>query len=469
VTDPRDHIDEWLRTEVTPLSPPTGTLDRIRRRARQRKIRQVLVASAGCAVVLAGAVAGPQLLSGSQSGGREPSLAGGQRSITARQQTGASESAGAPGPQGSGSPQVQVQQRTRLSTTTSGTAPPPHFRPTSVTFVGNGQGGVVGAVIGQAGPPCANPGDCTSLAGTSNYGRSWYGVSAPVAPGPDQASGVSQLRFANLHDGWAYGPALYETTGGGWPWSPVDTEGQVVTALEASGQTAFAVFATCAASAAGYAADCTSFALYSGAAGSTSWSPVAVPAGYQHMSDGQPSSAALVVSAGTGYLLTPSGTVLAGPLPGGAWTVAGSAPCKPGAAQPVSGIPRDAQLAANQGQLLLTCAGQPGGTTALYTSAGGSGWQLAGTVPGPATVTGLASAVSGQVVLATTAGMSYSADDGATWHSANIGGPVPAGGFSYVGMTSATLGVAVPADPTVGAVYVTRDGGQTWSKSPITS
>ena len=94
---------------------------------------------------------------------------------------------------------------------------------------------LVGAVIGQAGPPCVNPGDCTSLAGTSNYGLSWYGVSAPVAPGPDQASGVSQLRFANLHDGWAYGPALYETTGGGWPWGPVGTGGQVVTALEASG------------------------------------------------------------------------------------------------------------------------------------------------------------------------------------------------------------------------------------------
>lgn len=468
MTDPRDKVDDWLRTEVTPLSPPPGALDRIRHRARQRKIRQVVVASAGCAVVLGAAIAAPQLAAGHRSGGGNPALAGGQASVTTNPQNGASASAGTPGPEGSGSPQVQLQQRTRLSTTTSGTAPPAHFRPTSVTFVGNGQGGVVGAVIGQAGPPCANTGDCTSLAGTSNYGQSWYGVSAPVAPGPDQATGVSQLRFANLHDGWAYGPALYETTGGGWPWSPVGTGGQVVTALEASGQTAFAVFATCAASTTGYAADCTSFTLYSGAAGSTTWSPVAVPAGYQHMSAGQPSSAALVVSAGTGYLLTPSGTVLAGPVPGGAWTVAGAAPCKPGAAQPMSGVPQNAQLAANQGQLLLTCGNQPGGATALYTSAGGSSWQLAGTVPGPGPVTGLASAVSGQVVVATTTGIAYSADDGATWQSATIGGPVPAGGFSYVGMTSATLGVAVPADPTAGAIYVTRDGGHTWSKSPIT-
>jgi len=134
----------------------------------------------------------------------------------------------------------------------------------------------------------------------------------------------------------------------------------------------------------------------------------------------------------------------------------------------MSGTPQDAQLAVYHGQLLLSCAGQPGSPTALYTSAGGSSWQLAGTVPGPGSVTGLASAVSGQVVLATTAGISYSSDDGATWQSAAIAGQVPAGGFSYVGMTSAMLGVAVPADATVGAIYVTRDGGQTWSKSPIT-
>jgi len=465
MTDPRDQIDDWLRSDVTPLSPPPGALDRIRRRARQRKIRQVVVASAGCAVVLAAALVAPQLISGQRSAGENPPLAGGRPSVTAP--AGPSASAGTPGPEGSGSPQVQLQQRTRLSAGTSGTAPPEHFRPTSVTFVGDGQGGLVGAVVGQAGPPCANPGDCTSLAGTSNYGASWFGVSAPVAPGPDQATGVSQLRFANLHDGWAFGPALYETTGGGWPWSPVSTGGQQVTALEASGQTALAVFATCSASSAGYAADCTGFTLYAGTAGSTTWSPVTVPAGYQHMSASLPSSAALVISAGTGYLLTPSGTVLTGPVSGGAWGVAGVAPCKPGAAQSTTGVPANAQLAAYDGQLLMTCSSTAGGGAMLYTSAGGSSWQAAGAVPGPGMPTGLASADGTHVVVATTAGISYSADDGTTWRSATIAGAVPPGGFSYVGMTSATLGVAVPADPTVGAVYVTRDGGQTWSKSPI--
>jgi hypothetical protein len=465
--DPRDLIEDWVRSEVTSLSPPPGALNRIRRRARQRKMRQVVVASAGCAVLLAAGVAVPQLVSSHRSGGGSAQVAGGQRSVTTQPPAGASASAGTPGPEGSGSPEVQLQQRTRLSTTTSGTAPPAHFRPTSVTFVGNGQGGVVGAVIGQAGPPCANPSDCTSLAGTSNYGQSWYGVSAPVAPGPDQATGVSQLRFANMNDGWAYGPALYETSEGGWPWNPVDTGGQQATALEVSGQTAFAVFATCSASTAGYAADCTGFTLYSSAAGSTIWTPVSVPAGYQHMSAGLPSSAALVISAGMGYLLTPSGTLLTGPLPGGGWMVAGPAPCKPGPSQPASGVPEGAQLAAYQGQLLLTCSSQGGGAT-LYTSSGGTAWHQAGTVPVAGTPTALASAASGQVVLAATTGIVYSANDGGTWQSAKVSGPAPVGGFSYVGMTNSRQGVAVPADPGLGAVYVTQDGGQTWTRSPIT-
>jgi hypothetical protein len=464
VTDPRDEIDDWLRADVAPLSPPPGALGRIRRRARQRKVRQVVVASAGCAVVLAAAVTVPRALSGTQPAGAKHPVAGAQQSVTAPATSSAGTST--PAPEGSGSPQVQLQQRTQLSTSTSGTAPPPHFRPTSVTFVGNGQGGVVGAVIGQAGPPCATQ-YCTSLAGTSTYGASWYGVSAPVAPGPQAATGVSQLRFANLHDGWAYGPALYETVGGGWPWAQVQTGGQQVTALEASGQTALAVFATCSASPAGYATDCTGFTLYAGTAGSITWNPVAVPAGYQHMSAGQPSSAALVISAGTGYLLTPTGVVLTGPASGGSWTVAGQAPCAPGTTQPATGAPSGAQLAAYPGQLLLTCANQ-GGAATLYTSPDGATWHQAGTVPGPGMPTALASAASGQVVLATTTGIEYSTDEGVTWQSASISGAVPAGGFSYVGMTSGSLGVAVPSDPTVGALYVTQNGGQSWSKSPIT-
>jgi hypothetical protein len=466
VTDPRDQLDDWLATDVTPLGPPPGTLDRIRRRARQRKSRRVVVASAACALVLGAGVAAPQVVASLRTGGRRPPVAS-PGSSPRTQAPSVQPSSGGPSPEATSSGPIQLQQRTTLSTTTSGTAPPPHFRPTSVTFVGTGNG-LVGAVIGQAGPPCATA-DCTSLAGTSNYGKSWYGVSAPFAPGPSGDVGVSQLRFANIKDGWAFGPALYETTGGGWPWQPVDTAGQRVIDLEASGQDALAIFATCAGTASYYASDCTSFALYEGSAGAATFTPVAVPAGYQHMAAAPPSTAELVIAAGTGYLLTPTGAVLSGPATGGAWTRAGQAPCAPAVAA-ATGTPDGALLAANSQELMLICpaeAGVAGGQVALYTSATGASWQLVGPVPLSGTPTSLASAAIGQVVLATTAGVSYSTDGGTTWQTASVGGPAPAGGFSYVGMTNQSQGVAVPADANLGEVYVTGNSGAAWNPSPI--
>jgi hypothetical protein len=69
------------------------------------------------------------------------------------------------------------------------------------------------------------------------------------------------------------------------------------------------------------------------------------------------------------------------------------------------------------------------------------------------------------IVLATTAGIEVSTDGGANWTAAQ--GTLPAGGFSYVGMTNASQGVAVPADPAVHAVWFSYDGGATWQESPI--
>ena len=463
MTSPRDEIDEWLGGEVTPLNPPPGSLHQIRRRAQQRKTRQAVFAAAGCAVVLGAAVAVPQFVGSGSPGGTNPPLAGAPSPQTLRPSA-------APRTPSTAAPNVhsstQLLQRTTLSTTSSGTLPPLNFQPTSVTIVGAG-GGLVGAVIGQAGTPghCFTK-NCTSLAGTSDYGASWYGVSAPVLPGPAGDTGVSQLRFTNLEDGWAFGPALSETSRGGWPWHREDTFGQRVIDVEAAGPSAVAIFATCSGTGQDYASDCTSFALYGSAAGSRTWTPVTVPAAYQHMSSGQASSAALVISGGTtGYLLSPAGTLLSGPVSGGSWTAASTAPCKPGSAQ-ASGIPADAQLAAGPDQhLLLSCDSTSG--IRLWTSAGGKSWQSAGTVPAKGSPASLASGASGQVVLATTAGIYYSADNGATWKTAKFSGGVPAGGFSYVGMTDATKGVAVPADAQLGEIYVTGNGGKTWRPSPI--
>jgi hypothetical protein len=474
VTDPRDEIDTWLQREVTPMYPPPGSFDRIRRRARSRKRRQALLAAAGCAVLAAGLAGAPHLVSELHHGGHTPPVAVG-RSPSGTQPS-ATHARNGSGPSTATTHAGQIRARSTLNRMLTG--PPDHFRPTSVTFVGTGTNdGLVGAVIGQAGTPghCATK-YCTSLAGTTNYGGSWRGVSAPVAPGPDKLAGVSLLRFANDLDGWAFGPALYETTGGGWPWHRVNTHGKTVTDLEADGSSALAVFASCSGSGSYFAKDCTSFSLYSGDAGSTTWTPVDVPAGYQQMSTSTASAATLVIAGGTkAYLLTPSGAVLSGPVTGGKWTVAGQAPsgCLPGPAQ-ADGQPTGAQLASGQNRagedrLLLDCD-TTGSTskTVLYSSPNGKQWTALGSaVQHFGTVTSLTTASAGQVLLATTSTICYSAN-GITWQDASFGqsGPPP-GGFSYVGLTTAKKGVAVPADASLGEIYVTRDGGLTWRASPI--
>jgi hypothetical protein len=471
LSDQHDDIDTWLERDVTPLYPESGSFDRISRAARKRKRRQALLAAACCAVLVAAGATASQLAAALDHGSGHS-----HGPVAVNPTTPAVGSAsGTSTPGGSPAAKHAVQMQTAKTHTTlsdSWTTPPPNFQPTSVTVVGNGTLGYLGAVIGQAGHPghCATR-DCTSLAGTANYGRTWKGVSAPVAPGPRQPAGVSQLRFANPTDGWAFGPGLWETSSGGWPWHQVQTGGLRVTDLEAADQQAFMVAASCASDTAGFAADCRSFALYTLAAGTTSWTPVVVPAAYRQMTATGPSSASLVISADQiVYALTPSGTLLSGPVAGGAWRVAGHAPagCLPGPAQ-ADGQPTGAQLAAGTGLLLAcdtTTANGPQ-LTVLYSSATGSTWTEIGPVTHQGDATSLTTAASGQTVLATTAGLYYLADGSVTWQQA--AGTGPAGGFSYVGLTTPALGVAVPADAKLGEIFTTKNGGLTWQASPIDS
>jgi hypothetical protein len=469
VSSPRDEIDDWLGGEVEPLRPLPGALDGIRRRARQRKARQAVVAAAGCAVVLAAAVSVPQLIGRSNNAGKPVAGEVTPASIQPSQSHATSNTV-APSARSS-SPIQRPPQRTTLSN--SWTIPPPGFRPTSVTFVGTGSNSVIGAVIGQAASPCASQ-FCTSLAGTSDYGSTWYGVSAPYAPGPDSSNGVSQLRFASPSDGWAFGPALYATTSGGASWTPESTGGQRVIDIEAAARgPALGLFATCTGSGPEYAANCTSFSLNTSAAGSKTWTPVTVPAGT--MAAGQAASADLVVTGTTGYLLTPTGAVLTGSVSGGTWLLAGQAPCAPGPPG-ANGTPSQALLVTSPQQLMLACTtGSTGGpsssgpllVTTVYATANGSSWQVAGSVRHPDAATSVASGTAGQLVLATAALIYESRNSGRTWRQANLGGPGPAGGFSYVGMTTAKDGVAVPSDPALGEIYVTADGGLHWQPRPI--
>jgi hypothetical protein len=453
VTDQHDPVDEWLERDVRPLLPPTGTLDRIRHRARRRKRNQALLAAAGCAVVVAGIATAPQIASALHNPPAGRPVAS-SLPPTAKKVPSPGPGSNTSAPQATHAT-LTPAQHIRLSPGPVASDPvPSHFRPTSVTFAGTGSGGVVGAVIGQAGPPCATQ-FCTSLAQTPDYGGKWFGLAAPETGGPNGSTGVSQVRFADLKHGWAFGPALWQTSTGGWPWHPENTHGLRVIGLEATRQRAFAVFAACTGSGTDYAGGCTSFRLYTSATGSSMWTPVTVPAAFQVMKPTGASSVSLVIAGGTtGYLLTPSGQVLSGPVSGGPWALDSQAPCQQGSAQ----------LAAGQSLLLACTSGQQ---TTIYGSASGATWKRVGAVTTPGTADSVSSDSTGHVVLATTQGLDYSVNGGGKWQAASVAG-APGGGFSYVGMTNSSQGVALPADATLGEIFVTSDGGRTWSASPVT-
>jgi hypothetical protein len=469
--NPRDRIDDWLSADVEPLSPPPGTFDQIRQRARRRKIGRAVMSAAGIVVVIAAAVTVPQIASTLQSHGSRPGqpVAAGTPPASVRPTiTG----------KGGGSPNSRSSRKvtppgSALSATGSGNPVPQNFQPTSVTFVGPD----IGAVIGQAGTPghCATA-YCTSLAGTSDYGTTWYGVSAPLTGPPDGSSGVGQIRFLNTSYGWAFGPQLWATTDGGATWTRQDTHGMRVTDLETVGDRAFALFATCTGGGSGYAAHCTAFSLYTSVAGSGQWQRVPGPvSGLRPSQAGaQGASASLVLTggpaSGTGYLLAPSGELLSGPLTGAAWSVASDQEqCLPGTPGP-DGQPTGALLAADSAELVLVCTSATDLTAGSQTksvvesSDNGTTWSAAQSADVNGVATSVAIQGSSLMVLATDAGI-YRSTNGGTWQLAQ---PSPGGaaagedGFSYVGMTSAADGVALPADAGLHEVFITTDGGQTW-------
>jgi hypothetical protein len=475
--EPRDDIDTWLEERVTPLLPHPGAFERVRRRARRRKAARAALTAAGAVVVLAGAITVPRLVL-NQVGGTP--VAGPGTTAPVR-----GHSAGpGPTPTGTSGPDI-----TSATPTPTAAPVPANFQPSSITFVSTTTGWAIGqaGVPGHCGPPSAYI--CTSIAVTNDGGATWHGLPAPVAGAPDGGTGVSQIRSLNGKDAWAFGPQLYATHDGGAKWTRIPTHGLRVTGLEAENGLVFAIWARCAGTGADFAADCTSFTLYSAPANTNTWLPVpgmtglstsAVPGG-----PGQPSSAQLVLTGARGYLLAPDGAIYSGPfVSGAAWrpALAGNGTAalgcgKPGPAQ-ADGVPGSTMLAstgvtpAGGAGLVELCLPQaPGGPAVVaYSADGGQTWTPAGTAPGAGSATSLSGTPTGQVLVATGGGIDVSATVAGAgdlrWRTRVTGASVP-GGFTFVGMTTSSQGVAIPADTGQHAVWFSYDGGRHWGPSQV--
>jgi hypothetical protein len=449
--DHRDDLDTWLRDRIEPLSPPPGTFEAIRRRARRRKIRKLALSAGVAAAVIAAVVTVPQVVNMPI----EP----------ARPEAGATP-ASLPPRSISGPGDVEASTNAPIPLPT-GNPVPPDFQPTSITAVS----AQTMFVIGQAGTPgqCATQ-YCTSVARTQDDGGTWTGLPAPLTGAPDGSTGVGQIRFLEGINGWAFGPELWATHNGGESWTRISTHGQRVIDVETVGERAFAVEADCTGTGQAYAAQCTKFSLYSTPATADDWKPVGASTTRLN-EQGTFGSAALVLTGSRGYLLAPNGTLYAGSVTATTpWKQASHIPCAVGPAQ-ANGTPGGALLGALTAQnLVLSCQ-----TKTIYQSAdGGASWQrtatgpaVASTGPADATATSIAASPAATTILATTQGIEVLPADDSTWQPAMLSGTAPDNGFGFVGMTTPTQGIALPADAQAGTVWFTTDGGLSWAPSQV--
>jgi hypothetical protein len=181
-------------------------------------------------------------------------------------------------PAGGGSPSTSSTVSTTpptssssTTTTTTTTAPatrtgppggviPADFQPSSFTAVSLDEWWMLGTARCLTGS-----GTCGAIVRTTDGGSQFTGIPSP----PVAANDVTQLRFANAVDGYAFGPQLWETADGGTGWAQVVTPGEV-TDVEAADGEAYALACTASGS-------CPSMELLRSQVGSGVWQKVSTP------------------------------------------------------------------------------------------------------------------------------------------------------------------------------------------------
>jgi len=299
---------------------------------------------------------------------------------------------------------------------TPGSSPPVSARPrlaaSDVSFVSTQRGWVLGS--GQ-------------LLTTGDGALSWTALPAPPA-------GATHLRFATASDGYAWSTdgALWLTTDGAASWQH-GRLGRVLSLETASGW----VWAI--------AGPQPYPDVWRAPVGSTVWTNLGFT---------PDRSATLLVHGPTAYVVGQEG---AGPIPPSVEVYTGTQAGRHQAVPCPTSLPVPyAELGAStDGSLVLVCDAQSQSAeydVAYVSTDGGSSWTTITTPPawqnGVTAITGKRFSWNGDVLVSS----------GGAWTVALAG---PPGGFSLVGFETDQQGVALATD---GALWITRNGGSTWSR-----
>ena len=361
---------------------------------------------------------------------------------------------------GSSDPSAQVSSSDAVvatpSPTPAGGPVPADFDPRSATFVSADNGWVLGSV------PCGGA-RCPAIIRTVDGGATWSSIDAPKTTlsggvlGSVQAggSGISSLRFADLLNGWAFGPELWATHDGGASWARLTISGlpaeATVTALETSAGTVHAVLYDAA----------QDFRIGSSRVGADDWrvATVRVPVGA-----GPVPQIELRLSGSSGWILENDRVVSGGAtLDAGVWRT-----WQPACLDVVG----PAVLAASSASdLVAVCDvglwASPKGEQLFTSTDGGATFASTGTRP-PVTASAVASPDRATIVIAGSdtngAALVASLDGGRTWSKVWSAAAVS---FTDLGFTTPTQGIVVTTDESgAGKLLMTHDGGRTWT--PVT-
>jgi hypothetical protein len=313
---------------------------------------------------------------------------------------------------------------------------PPGFAAQSFTAIGTAEWWLLGTA------PCSQP-PCTSIVRTDDGGHSFVGTPAP------RTTAVTQLRFADAGDGFAYDPELWVTHNAGGAWHQLPIGGSVSDLAIADGY-AYAIVKP-AGSGAGR--------LLRAAIGSDRWTPLTGAGNtytglWAHGSDvlletsdrsGDGNQLAVSRDAGahfTRYPAPPSVTCdFQEPAPPVVW-----AHCATGTA-----------------------------SATFRSTAYGAGFRAAG---GPRNLSGAASELPNSAAFAAASAATavvgsqqlYRTTDAGV-HYAPVPGTSAVSAWRYLGFTNATHGVALgfqgPQVPDNERLYYTSDGGATYHYVPI--
>jgi photosystem II stability/assembly factor-like uncharacterized protein len=324
------------------------------------------------------------------------------------------------------------------------TPPVQVFNPVSVSAISVNDYWVLGYITADSGP------NGISIRKTTDAGQHFTAVGHPAAfvaqmnaivpPGTPM---VSDIRFGDTNNGWAYGGNLFATKDGGTSWSPVTgVPGTVVDLAAASGN----VWAVADNEASGAPSYSLFHATYS-AGGTSAWAKVSL---------NTTSFANVVVVKNSAYLIASIAPTQPGIFVtitnGGATVSSTSGPCTPESGGVVS--------VAGDGSLWALCTG--GHTTTEFVSTdAGAHWAAS---QFPLVTYSIGGVDSSHAVV-------YD-DTEIDMITLTASSPVPsapgsvvAPGVSFIGFTTTKVGflLASMQNSTPDQLWRTTDGGQTWS------